>query len=370
MRIRLWIVLLLLVGLDRTAAREFAAEGSDLLMGVGPLQIAQGSAVVASDNGVYSLFWNPAGLAALNQHQWALAGQINRTLAHISFAGLGLVLPKYTPLGLKTVLGFSYVPRAHFTANGTFKANEVETMFMQSGLPGMAGGFSGKLQSKTNDYRIGLGMRFDALPRLDLGGSLGRIRCHSLFAGYHKNDTTNFTNKEIWANAWALDLGARYRIREDLTFGIVLKNIRADLDVKTVTTDNSGTHTLNFSVPYINDVSLGLDYRYSDSLSFSLAYQYLYGTYSTSTFDIRLLRLGGTYRYGRLHGHFGLVAPLRIAGSKLQNVKLPVPAMPTFGLSYDYKNITFGTALYFHPIKSLAARSAKPVMDFSVQYRF
>jgi hypothetical protein len=267
-------------------------------------------------------------------------------------------------------VGLSYIPRAHFTANGTFKANEIETMFMQSGLPGMVGGFSGKLHSKTNDYRLGVGMRLDALPQLDLGASVGRIRCHTLFAGYHKDDTTNFTQKEIWANATAIDLGARYRVGDALTLGVVLKNIHADLDVKTVTTDNSGTNTRNFSVPYIKDFSIGADYHYSERLRFSLAYQFLFGTYNTSSFDFKLLRAGGTYHYGSFDYHAGLVAPVKISGSHIKNVKLPSPVMPTFGVSYARRNITVGAALYFHPIKSLAANSARPVMDFSINYKF
>jgi hypothetical protein len=44
--------------------------------------------------------------------------------------------------------------------------------------------------------------------------------------------------------------------------------------------------------------------------------------------------------------------------------------MPTFGVSYARRNITVGAALYFHPIKSLAANSARPVMDFSINYKF
>jgi long-subunit fatty acid transport protein len=369
-RIRNWLIYLFLCGLNPAAAREFVAEGSDLLMGIGPIQIARGSAVVASDNGIYSLFWNPAGLAQLTHHQWALAGQFNRELAHISFAGVAFVLPKIVPLGLKSVVGLSYVPRAHFKAKGAFKPNEIETTFMQSGLPGMIGGFNGKLTSKTSDYRVGLGVRFDTLPELDLGASVGRIRCHTLFAGYHKDDTTNFTQKEIWANAWAIDLGARYHINDDLTLGITLKNINADLDVKTVTIDSSGTRTRLFSVPYIKDLSIGLDYRYSDNLSFALAYQFLYGTYNTSSFDFKLLRAGGTYHYGNIDYHFGLIAPIKISGSKIKNIKLPAPAMPTFGLSYTHDDITVGTAIYFHPIKSLAANSVKPVIDFSLSYKF
>ncbi len=58
-------VLILWSGSSSLHAREFSAEGSDLLIGVGATQIARAGAVVAADNGVYSLYWNPAGLADL-----------------------------------------------------------------------------------------------------------------------------------------------------------------------------------------------------------------------------------------------------------------------------------------------------------------
>jgi len=369
MRISLWIVFLFLAGFDSAAARLFETEGSDLLMGVGAAQIAQGGAVVASENGLYSLYWNPAGLSDIHENQITLSGQFNRPLAHISFAGIAYVLPYFSPFGFRGTVGISYLPRVHFKAKGTFKESELETAFLNTALPGMPGGFSGKLDSKTNDYRLGIGGTFDLLPRLSLGASIGRVKCHTLFSGYHK-ESLNPADIEIHANAWAIDLGAKYRLTNQLTFGATLKHINGDLDVHTVTTDTKGTRIRTSNAPFVKDISFGVDYRYSPNWQFAFSYQMLYGHYSKSTFDIRLLRIGGTYHTDSLDYHFGLIAPFKIQTVVIKDLKLPAPVLPTVGLTYRHGRTTYSVAAYIHPVMTFATHRLKPALDLSISHRF
>ena len=367
-----WLFLFVLIlwsGSSAIHAREFEAEGSDLLMGVGAIQIARAGAVVAADNGVYSLYWNPAGLADLEHNAIAMTGQFHRALAHVGFLGAAFVLPTDARWGVHSVLGFSYLPRAHFTAKGKFKDKEMETMFVQVALPGLPGGFDGDLRSKTNDYRIGLGLRWDRLPNLSLGASVGRVRCHTVFTGYRPRSVGQ-VSADITARATSIDLGAKYRLNDDLTFGITLKHLHSDLTSRVVITEGGVPKAHTSLTPFIKDLTVGLDYRYSPKWEFGLVYQTLFGQYGNDPFDIKLLRASATYHGTSLDYHVGLIAPITMQTDVIKDFKLPAPAMPTFGVSYETGHWTLGATMYIHPIMSLTTRKITPAMDLSVGYRF
>ena len=369
MNIKLLPITALLIFTYQSQAREFTAEGSDLLMGVGPVQIARGGAAVASENGIYSVYWNPAGLADMNKNQISIAGQFNRKLAHINFAGAAFVLSGEENPHIKSVIGISYYPRLHLNANGKFNKNEFETNIVQSALPGMSGGFNGKVDSKTNDYRVGIGLRFKAFPRLSIGTSVGRVKCKTLFLGYENNNPA-YIKRRINATALSIDIGAKYMITDDLTFGIVLKNNHSDLHVTNVKTDKSGTTTRTYTTPFLKDFAIGFDYRYSKNWDFAVSYQMLYGKYGSNSFDFQLLRFGSTYKTSSIDYHAGLIIPLKIKSNNITNIKLPAPALPTVGISYKYKNATITGVFYIHPIMTYATGTLKPALDISVSYSF
>jgi len=74
---------LILIGFE-SYARNFDAEGSDILMGVGAAQMSIGGAAAAGTKDVYSIFWNPAGLAELERHEVTVSKQINSELSPIN----------------------------------------------------------------------------------------------------------------------------------------------------------------------------------------------------------------------------------------------------------------------------------------------
>ncbi len=351
------------------SAREFQTEGSDLLMGVGAKQIARGGAVVASDNGVYSMYWNPAGLADMDRDQVAIAGQLDRDLAHVSFAGIAFIMPKNEEIGFRSTVGLSYIPRAYFQADGRFEKDAFETVFVEKAVPGMSGGFDGKLDSETNDYRIGLGTSFDILPELSIGASVGKIKCKTIFKGYMLGET-NYIKRDIGAQATSIDIGMKYKLSDNLTFGAVVKNINSDLDVHIVTTDINGSTVRDFIAPFINDALIGIEYRYSDDIDLSIVYQSLYGTYSSNDFDFKIVRLGATYRTSLLDYHAGLIIPIKLNAGDMEKPKLPAPAMPTIGVSYSYGDISLDAVFYIHPIMSYTTNSIKPAVDVSISYQF
>ena len=69
-------------------AKNFHAEGSDLLMGVGAKAIGLGGAVCAGTKSPYSIYWNPAGLAEINESQISISGQPNAKFLPVNFAGV------------------------------------------------------------------------------------------------------------------------------------------------------------------------------------------------------------------------------------------------------------------------------------------
>ena len=82
--------LILLSSSTTIAAQSFDVEGSDLLLGVGSKAKALSGAVSAGTNDIYSVYWNPAGLAELTQKQVSLSGQLNAKIIPVKFAGVAI----------------------------------------------------------------------------------------------------------------------------------------------------------------------------------------------------------------------------------------------------------------------------------------
>ncbi len=368
-KIRYPLFALFLLSSQISSAQFFEAEGSDLLMGVGPSQIAKGGAVVASVNDIYSIYWNPAGLSDINSTQIAVAGQLNRPLAHLSFAGAAFALPYLKALGFKATAGVAFIPRVYFKADGTFKSNELKTSFLRTALPGMSGGFTGKIDSETNDYRIGLGGYFEKLPSLKFGASLGRVKCHTLFSGY-RSDPADPIDMNVHADAWAADVGIIYKLNDNLSFGAVLKHINGELDVKTVTKHKYSSNKRHFKAKFIKDLNIGVNYRLSEKWEFGLGYEMMYGKYSMNQFDFQLIRFYGAYHSGHYSYHLGLIAPLKIKTDTIKEFKLPFPVMPTVGVDYSTGNLTIGSAFYVHPVMTFATKQIQAAVDLSVKYSF
>lgn len=347
----------------------FQAEGSDLLMGIGSKNIAMAGASTASTDDLYAIFYNPAGLAEIKSAQLALSTQADAELGHINFFGMAYAFD-IEQLNLKIALAFAYIPRLYVKTSGAYTEDDFESIFLRFTLPDLSANFDGDIDSKTDDYRFAIAFSPLHNPSWSLGVSVGYVNCATTFAGVTLEDPTNFTYMSTVAKATAFGLGAKYYINKDITFGFSAKNLDSKLTVQTEITDDSGKREKTYDVEFPYDFSAGIDYRYDEEISLAADYQEVFGNYGDYDIDFKLLRFGTTLSSDFIDYHLGLIAPLKIYSSKVENVELPYPVTPTAGLGWHNDNIDISMAFYIHPIMTLHLNKPSPSLDLSMKYNF
>lgn len=361
-------ILTLILG-TQICADTFQAQGSDLLMGVGSTNIATGGASTASTNDVYALFYNPAGLTEIKSAQLAVSAQTDATLGHVNFIGLAYAFP-LDSLNLKVALAFAYIPRLYVKTSGTYVEDDFESVFLRFTLPDLSANFTGDIDSKTDDYRFGIAFSPLYDPSWSLGFSVGYVNCATTFAGATLEDPSNFTYMSTVAKATAIGIGAKYYINDDITFGLNIKNLNSKLTVEVQTTDDNGNREKTYDVEFPYDLSAGIDYKYDEDISLAADYQEVFGNYGDYDIDFKMLRFGTTISSNSLDYHLGLIAPLKIYSSKIENVELPYPVTPTAGLGWHNEFVDLSLAFYIHPIMTLHLKKASPSLDLSMKYNF
>ena len=163
---------------------SFTTQGADLLMGVGAKNIATAGAKTANIDDIYSIFYNPAGLAQIKSGEIAISSQLDAELGYISFLGLAYAMP-IESLNLKVAIAFAYIPRLYISASGTYREEDFESIFLRYTLPGLSPNFSGEVESTTNDYRFAIAFSQLYNPSWSLGFSVGYINCATTFAGVY-----------------------------------------------------------------------------------------------------------------------------------------------------------------------------------------
>jgi|LGVF01.2.fsa_nt_gb hypothetical protein len=351
--------------------RRFVGEGSDTMMGVGGRYVAMAGTSAAIGNDIYSIFSNPAGLAKIEDNQLSLARQLNAELSPVNFAGAAFSLPYLNGVGIKTVVGISYIPRLHFSATGTFTQSDLESVFLRYALPGISGDFSGDVVSKTKDFRFALAFAPLTSGRWALGLSVGLVDCATFTCGGEAESVSGYTMATTEATAITLNLGASYKLRDDLTVAVSIKDVHTRLDVHVETTLLDGSiEEVTFEASLPTDLTVGLLWNYSDTLDLALDYQTMFGSYSTHDIDVRMLRLGAEKRYDSFSTRYGLVVPIAIKSSKLPDIKLPFPVAPTFGLGWKRGNYDIDLAIYAHPLMSYSCQTIYPAADLSLTYSY
>ena len=119
----IWILVMLLVGssfAQQKPTRVGTTIASFLEYGYGGAGIAMGDAYVSVTNDIASIYWNPAGLAFMEQNEAQFIHQPWLVDISSTFAGVGLVLPEIGTLAL----GFIHVGYGEM---------EVTTVGMQEG---------------------------------------------------------------------------------------------------------------------------------------------------------------------------------------------------------------------------------------------
>ena len=353
--------------------KSFHGEGSDLLMGVGAEAMALGGAVCASTQSIYSVYWNPAGLAELEENQISLSGQLNAKFLPVNFAGVAFPVSWLDFAGLKSTLALSWIPRLHVKSSGAYTTNDLESMFLRFAMPDLPGNFDGTIQSKTKDYRLTWAITPRDNPRWSLGLTVSRIECGTSFCGVTADDPGNYKVKSTNATAIAVNAGGKYFYSDNLVFGFNIKDISTTLDVGIVTINQNGTReymTVETSFP--RDITIGMLWRYNPALNLSLDLQSLYGTYGRYKVDFRIVRSGIEYAQGRMRYRFGLIVPLMLKTDKITDYKnkLPFPAGPTAGIGWQGKRFNVDLVLYAQPLMSAQRKRLYPAVDLSVITKF
>ena len=363
-------IVMLLHSPAQAQEKVFYAEGSDTLMGIGGRYIGLAGAGAAISDDLYSLYFNPAGLAEIESLEFAVAKQVNAELLPINFAGAAIRLPLLDRFGISTVAAVGYIPRLHIYGEGKFSADDLESVFLRYALPGLTGDFDGIISSKTKDLRIAVAFSPLDSDRWAVGFSVGRVDCATYFCGVSAQGADGYKIISTEATAYTFNMGARYKITDDLVFGVSVKDVNTTLDVSVQITDENGVSESVFQTSFPTDVTVGLLWNYSDTLSLTADYQTMFGNYGTYDIDVRILRLGAEKRFGQIAARAGLVVPLNISSSELPDIVLPFPVAPTFGVGWDTGGLNIDLALYGHPLMSYSRDSIYIAGDLSVTYRF
>jgi len=354
-------------------ARTFSAEGSDLLMGVGAENIGMSGAVSASTDDIFSLYWNPAGLAELNSDEVAVSAMTNAEILPINFAGAAFTTNWLGDYGLKSTIAVSYIPRLHVKSTGAFSKNELESIFLRFALPDLPGTFDGKIESKTKDYRISFGFKPEHEAKWSAGFSLARVDCTTFFCGTTARSPGEYIIETTKATAYGLNVGAKYFATPDLTFGFMFKDVNTKLDVELTTTYPDGRvkrEVMRLEFP--RDITLGVAWQVSEDKQLSFDYENIFGTYGKYGLDFRVLRAGYKQQDGSLSYHAGLVAPLKLESEKVGNSAddLVFPLAPSFGLSWNQGNYRLDSALFAQLLMSAVKKKVVPGFELTLTAYF
>jgi len=367
------VTLALLCASPAAHAKSFQAEGSDLLIGVGAEAIALGGAMSARTDNIYAAYWNPAGLTEIDGLELTVSRQLNAEILGNNFLALGISGDYLNFAGLKSTIAVGWIPRMHTHATGAYSSNDLESIFLRFALPGLPGDFDGTIESKTKDYRLSWAVAPEDDPRWSLGLTVMRVDCATSFCGVTANDPGNYIVTSTEAVAYGFNIGAKYYYSDRLTFGINLNDIDTSLDIEVDTTYQDGsTKHERYDANLPHNLSMGVLWNYSDSVSLSADAQAIFGDYGSYQLNFLTLRTGMEISNNSLHYRLGLITPITLDAENLSDLRddLPVPFLPTAGIGWKSKHLDIDCALYAQPIMTYQRQSVQPALDLSMTFKF
>ena len=338
-------------------------------MGVGANDIGRSGASVASTKDIYAVFWNPAGLTEINSGEVGLSSQIGGTLTPVNFFALAYNF-KVEPLGLNIAVAFAYIPRLYMEALGRYSEKDFESIFLRYTLPGLSGNFDGEINSKTDEYKFAAAISPLYNRFWSVGASVGYVNCATTFAGVTMEEPSNFQNISTVAKTYAYGLGAKVYATPELTFGLNVKNIDNELAVAVDRVDDNGYAHRSYDVNFPLDATIGVDWKYSEDLDIAMDFQRVFGTYGDYDIDIQVIRIGSTLALESMNFHFGLIAPIKMESSNIEDIEPMFPVAPTAGVGWHNDLFDLSVAFYIHPIMSLYKNAPSPSLDLSLSYKF
>ncbi len=352
-------------------SKTFIAEGSDLLMGVGPQQMGMAGAVTASTDDVYSTFWNPAGLSRIQGVDISIGKQVGSKLIPVNFIGIAASNSLLKGYGFDNSFAFAFIPRLHIYANGAFNEDDFESIFIRYALPDLPSDFNGEVTSKTKDHRLSWAIAPTNHPKWRFGLSLSYIECGSDFCGVDVSDPARgYFVSSTKATAIAVHMGSQFHYSDDLTLAVNLKDLNTKLDVNIVTTDSNGSEEMVLQTQFPRDLTFGSSWKYSQNLTFNNDLEFYYGDYGTYAVDFRFWRTGFSYQSSHWHYRGGLLVPLQMKSKKIKEFDLPYPFVPSMGVGWKGDNLRLDAVLYAHPVMSYQRRSPYPTVDISLSIGF
>ncbi len=164
----LFLLLAFSAPVDSFATVDFERlNGSDLGMGIGARAMGFGGAFVSIADDASAIFWNPAGLVDLNQHQLSFSVDLPKDLN----SAILILKPAFWGLEqLNFALGIAGVNRLSFTGDsgeGTWAGTP--SYFLDVSMIDIDEDFSGTVDSQTRDARISLALTLPKFRKLSLG---------------------------------------------------------------------------------------------------------------------------------------------------------------------------------------------------------
>ena len=353
-------------------AKTFIAQGSDLLMGTGPQAIGVAGAVTANISGIYSSYWNPAGLVKQTHHEVSISRQTGSILEPISFVGIsGIYLPDLLPK-TKFAYAFAWLPRLHVNADGVFEEDSFEALFLRFALPKIPNDFEGHTQSKTRDFRFSLATSPAFAPNFSIGVTTAYIRCVSNFCGSKLNDPESHYSADTDASAIAVNLGLQYQLNDQIKFGANIKDINTTLKVKSIIEQDGIKRNEIFYSEFPHDLSFGAYWEALPDLELSSDYQFLLGDYGGYNIDIQLWRTGLDYKYRHFNFRLGILIPTKLRTGSSKNIRqdMPAPFLPTTGIGWRNDYFSLDTSIYPHAILSYQRQTIRLVAESSIRIFF
>jgi len=357
---------------SQTTVATFKTEGSDLLMGVGPAHIAQAGAVSADVDGIYALFWNPAGLARSTTGQIAISRQLDASLETFNFIGISHSA-KFTLLSdMRVAYAFAWLPRLHVATSGAFSNDSFENLFLRFALPAVPDDFNGDSRSKTRDFRFGLAVAPGAASRWSVGASIGVVRCVSHLCGSTLSAPELNYTAQTEAIAIAVNLGTQVQLTSDLKFALNVRDINTRLHVDTTVTQGDQIDTQVFDTNFPRDIVAGFSWQAHKTWKLSADYQSLSGLYGQYAINLQLLRMGVNYDSNPFTWRGGVLIPIILRTGLSQNLRqdLPAPLVPSAGLTWRIRSFIVDLALYPHPVMSYHYKRLSPSADASITLHF
>ncbi len=350
-------------------ARTFEAEGADTGAGLGARYIALGGTGVASSDDVYSVYYNPAGLAEASGFELSVSRQLNATLHPVNFVGGAWQLPLGANAGVRATLGAAYYPRIHARASGAFADSDFESVFLRYLLPGISGTFDGDIDTKTKSYRLALGMAPADGAAWSAGVYVEKIDCRSNFCGVHAT-SNGYATQSTGATATGVGFGLRWRPSVGWTLGASVSDLHTRLTVNSVTTDAAGTRSQQTSAQFPRKLAGGAAWQLASDTRLFADYEMMKGRYGRSEIDLQLFRLGGEKRIGVWAWRGGAVVPTRVYSSASGTLKTPFPFSPTLGIGWRGDALKIDFAVYAHAVMSMYKDAISPAADLSLSLAF